>query len=110
MLTDSHSHTCHFSSDAEMSISELIRGCEQNGVKRIVITEHYDYDYPHPEEPSQVFDIKQYVEAFDVWKKLSSTVELNMGIELGYQSHIASIIDEVSLILCLQVPHLIQLF
>lgn len=97
MLTDSHNHTCHFSSDAEMSISELITGCVQNNIKRVVITEHYDYDYPHKEEPPQTFDIHQYIEAFEVWKKLSSNVELNMGIELGYQSHIADIIDEVSL-------------
>lgn len=98
MLTDSHNHTCHFSSDAEMSISELISGCSQRGISRIAITEHYDYDYPHIEEPVQTFDINQFVQAFEVWKKLSSSsLDLSMGIELGYQSHIASIIDEVSL-------------
>lgn len=96
MYTDSHSHTCHFSSDAEMSISELIKGCTTNGIGRIAITEHYDYDYPHKEEPPQTFDINQYKDAFDVWKKLSTNVDLSMGIELGYQSHITNIIDEVS--------------
>ncbi len=96
MVTDSHNHTCHFSSDAGMSISELISSCNQKQIKRIAITEHYDYDYPHPEEPSQIFDINQYVDAFEIWKKLATNVDLIMGIELGYQSHIADIIDSVS--------------
>lgn len=97
MYTDSHNHTCHFSSDAEMSISDFLGACRKNNIKRIVITEHYDMDYPHPEEPSQIFDIDQYVEAFAVWKKLCpSDLELNMGIELGWQPHLASSIDKIA--------------
>ena len=96
MITDSHNHTCHFSSDAEMSISELIDSCVSRNIKRAVITEHYDYDYPHPEIPPQVFDLAQYYDAVKLWKKLSNDVEINMGIELGYQPHVADKIEEIS--------------
>ena len=97
MYTDSHNHTCHFSSDAEMSISDLISACQKREIPRVVITEHYDIDYPHPEEPSQVFDINQYIEAFEVWKRLCpNNLELLMGIELGYQEHLAAEIDKIS--------------
>ena len=96
MITDSHNHTCHFSADAEMSISEFLDTCVKRNIKRAVITEHYDYDYPHKEIPPQTFDIAQFYDAFKLWKKLSTDVELCLGIELGYQPHIVDKIEEIS--------------
>ena len=97
MYTDSHNHTCHFSSDAEMSISELILEANSLGIPRIAVTEHYEMDYPHKDLPPQYFDPSQYNEAFDVWRKLcTSGTTLLMGIEIGYQPHLVSKIDNLA--------------
>lgn len=99
MYTDSHIHTCHFSPDAEMSIKELIEALKKNNIRRAAITEHYELDYPHPDDPlSKPFDIGDYQETFDSWKNKARTlgIELLMGIEFGYQPHIANQISKLS--------------
>ncbi len=91
MFVDSHNHTRHFSADARMTIEELISSCKELNIGKIAITEHYDYDYPHKDEPPMHFDLNAYKDTFVNWKELSNSnngPELLMGIELGYQPHI----------------------
>lgn len=99
MYTDSHNHTCHFSPDAEMSISDLFTYAVKAKLPRIAITEHYDDDYPHDLDDGkpQKFDLNQFNESFQIWKKLCpETLDLTMGIELGYQEHLVNRIDNIA--------------
>lgn len=99
MVTDGHNHTKHFSPDAGQSIEELCVSAEQLGLKRLAVTEHYDADFPDT-SLNWVFDIEEYKEAFPVWQAANPSVELLMGVEFGYQTHLAELIDE----LCLKAP------
>ena len=97
MLTDTHNHTCHFSPDAKMTIDELIDAARARHIDVVGITEHYEYDNPDPNDNIQTFDIDEYVKTFDDWKKRSSDAPLLlMGIEFGYQTHTAKVIDEIA--------------
>lgn len=93
MITDSHNHTKHFSPDAEQTVNELILSAKAKGCKRIGITEHYEIDFPD-DGINWEFDLNEYKQSFDSWKKNSGDVELLMGIEFGYQSHTAEAIDK----------------
>ena len=94
MVTDGHNHTKHFSPDAGQSIEELCVSAEQLGLKRLAVTEHYDADFPDT-SLNWVFDIEEYKEAFPVWQTANPSVELLMGVEFGYQTHLAGLIDEL---------------
>lgn len=89
MVSDTHNHTCHFSFDAEMSIYELIKAAKDNEISSVAVTEHYELGFD-----DQIFDIPQYADAFKTWKSLSQNkVNLLIGIEFGYQKHLASEVD-----------------
>lgn len=98
MYIDSHSHTKHFSSDASMSISEVFNACSNKNVSKLVITEHYDYDYPHPEEPQMYCDLDAYLSEFLKWKETFNTypTKLLFGIEFGYQPHLIDYYEKLA--------------
>lgn len=86
MITDSHIHTIHFSGDAKMTIAELLEAAELAGLSEIVITEHFDDDFPHELPVPLTFDIDSYFEAFSKWEQACPpAITLRKGIELGYQ-------------------------
>ncbi|MBN1891401.1 MAG: histidinol-phosphatase HisJ family protein [Clostridiales bacterium] len=86
MLTDSHVHTKHFSGDAKMTIDEVFAAAVERGLDSIVITEHYDDDFPHDMEGPMTFDPNDYYAAFQNWQeRLPEGLDLRLGIELGYQ-------------------------
>ena len=94
--TDSHNHTMRFSGDARMTPEELIAGAANMGLLAIVITEHYEKDYPYDCESNQIFDIDTYFEAFREWKKnLPKDFTIYSGIELGYMTHLGPFFDEL---------------
>ncbi|MBR3342069.1 MAG: histidinol-phosphatase HisJ family protein [Clostridiales bacterium] len=96
MITDGHNHTKHFSADAGQSIEELILEATGKGSSRIGITEHYEIDYPD-DGLNWKFDINEYYETFKNWRKVAgSSIELLMGIEFGYQSHVSEEIDRLA--------------
>ena len=96
MITDNHNHTIHFSADAGQTIQDLINAAKSNGCKRIGITEHYEVDYPD-DGLDWTFDLKEYNNAFETWRATSGNdPELLMGIEFGYQSHVAEEIDRLA--------------
>ena len=100
MFTDLHNHTSNFSPDASCDFKEMILGAKAAGLPRLAFTEHYELDYPHKDDPlCDLFDINAYVREFPSWKEYSSSnggPELLMGIEFGYQSHLASDIDTIA--------------
>lgn len=97
MITDGHNHTKHYSPDAGQTIDELIYEAKSKGFNRIGITEHYEIDFPD-DGLNWMFDLDQYQNDFQIWKtKAGNDFELLMGIEFGYQTHIAEEIDKTAL-------------
>ena len=95
MYTDNHNHTKHFSSDAKMSIDELISACKAQEMRGVAVTEHYEGDYPHDIGEPQIFDIKQFFEISRSWKEKAGSLPLYLGIELGYQKHLCEQHDDM---------------
>lgn len=50
MFIDSHNHTIEFSSDAKMTVQELLATAQEKGIDGVVITEHMEMDFPHKTE------------------------------------------------------------
>ena len=97
MYTDLHTHTRHFSPDAETTIDELFETASKKNLSVVAVTEHYEYKNPDPNDNIQTFDLALYTKSFREWKeKCPSSLELLMGIEFGYQTHTASDIDELA--------------
>ena len=98
-MTDGHNHTKHFSPDALQSIDELINEAKTKGFNRIGITEHYEIDYPE-DGLNWMFDLEEYRKEFENWRqKAGPDLELLMGIEFGYQTHVAEEIDKTAAML-----------
>lgn len=96
MITDGHNHTKHFSPDAGQTIDELIAAAKAHGCKRIGITEHYEIDYPD-DGNNWMFNLNEYNSVFGSWReKAGDDLELLMGIEFGYQTHVAEAIDRTA--------------
>ena len=57
MFTDSHNHTSEFSSDAHMTATELFAAAKSRDLTAVVITEHYEMDYPHKLDRPLLFDV-----------------------------------------------------
>lgn len=94
MFTDSHNHTSQFSGDAHMTAAELLSAAREKGLDAVVVTEHYELDYPHEIEKPLVFDIDSYFKAFGGWSaEIPSGLSLYSGIELGYQPHLPARYD-----------------
>ena len=80
-----------------MDIEEFIKAAKTRGLGAVCITEHYEYDNPDPEDDITTFDIDEYVKAFSKWKdKCPDDLKLLMGIEFGYQTHTAEVIDKIA--------------
>jgi len=97
LITDSHLHTIHFSGDAKMTIDELFVAAELAGLTDIVITEHFDDDFPHELPVPLTFDIPSYFETFPKWiQSCPSSLSLRAGIEFGYQPQLEQKYDLIS--------------
>ncbi len=97
MLADIHNHTCIFSPDARMTPDELISASVARGLSVVGVTEHFEYDNPDPMDDVQTFDLDEYDRAFAEWKdKCPSSLILLKGIEFGYQTHTAPVIDKIA--------------
>lgn len=96
MYTDSHNHTSHFSTDARMTAAELMSAAKRIGLDAVVITEHYEKDYPHEMHSVMLFDVDAYFESFRDWKNQAPDgLTLYSGIELGYQAHLSKFYDHL---------------
>jgi len=83
-----------FSADAKMTIDELVSEAYSKGIPAVVVTEHFEKDFPHTIEKPLVFDIDEYFAAMSEKKKdLPEGFSLFTGIELGYQKHLPAFYD-----------------
>ncbi len=89
MITDSHVHTKHFSGDGKMTAEELTKAAVSSGIDSLVITEHYDDDFPHDMEGPMIFDLFEYYSTYLKWvKDAPAGLDIRLGIELGYRTHL----------------------
>lgn len=89
MFTDSHNHTSEFSGDAHMTAPELFAAAKSRNLSAVVITEHYEMDYPHKLDTPLLFDVDSYFESFSKWAgMIHDGLHIYSGIELGYQPHL----------------------
>ena len=96
MYTDSHNHTSEFSVDAHMTAAELFAAAKSMDLSAVVVTEHYEMDYPHKLEMPVLFDVDSYFESFVKWRAgLQGGLQIYSGIELGYQPHLSSFYDNL---------------
>lgn len=89
MFTDSHNHTSEFSGDAHMTATELFAAAKSRDLAAVVITEHYEMDYPHKLDMPLLFDVDSYFKSFAKWgESIPDGLQIYSGIELGYQPHL----------------------
>ncbi|MBN1775461.1 MAG: histidinol-phosphatase HisJ family protein [Clostridiales bacterium] len=96
MITDSHVHTRHFSGDGKMTFPEMKEAAIAQGLQSLVITEHYDDDFPHDMEGPMIFDLNVYHSTYLKWlKEVPEGLYIRLGIELGYQPQLVDRYSEV---------------
>ena len=88
MLWDTHMHT-HFSGDSNADPAAMARSAIEKNLAGICITDHLDYDYP--DEPDLfTIDFPQYEKGIrQLQADFSDSLNINFGIELGLQPHLA---------------------
>ena len=70
MRIDSHCHTHCFSFDGKMHPEDLASTATRTGLAAVVVTEHYEPDYPYPTDNPSVFSLDEYFSATKSWQKL----------------------------------------
>ena len=83
MIFDTHMH-CQYSIDSKMSAEEAKAAALQQNLG-IIITEHWDEDYPTNPE-AFVFDIEDYFKQLGPYR----SKKLLLGIEVGMQEETAA--------------------
>ena len=90
ILADTHVHS-EFSSDSKAPMEQMIQRALQLGMKKLIFTDHMDYDYPPVSELSFTFDIEAYIRELEHLKsKYDNQIDLLLGIELGLQPHLST--------------------
>lgn len=92
MLWDTHVHT-HFSGDAKASPEEMIQAAQKMGLAGICITDHVDWDFAY-ESDMYLLDEDAYIKACQKLMK-ETTFQVCMGLEAGFQPHLATRLDEL---------------
>ncbi len=88
---DTHLHS-DFSTDSSTQLISQINEAKKSGLHGIVITDHYDYDFPKDQYPEAdtpfVFSIPDYLSCIKSLQKEVNTEQFQLytGIELGLQN------------------------
>lgn len=85
-LIDHHVHT-DFSADCETDIETLINKARNLGLKSLMLTDHVDFDSPEPIF-RDLIDYDEYIETLEKIQNKNKDLEILMGVEVGYQSHL----------------------
>ncbi len=85
LVCDHHTHT-GFSDDCDVSADEMLAGAAAQGIKTLVVTDHYDPGYPDPEFPFQL-EFEKYQEyMLKAREKYRGRMEILIGMELGIKA------------------------
>jgi len=94
MLYDFHLHTS-FSGDSDTDPVLQIEKAISLGMKRLCITDHHDYDVVS--EYDFTLDLPSYFPAMEALReRYAGQIQLEIGIELGLQHHIAGYLNQIS--------------
>lgn len=95
MFSDFHMHT-NFSGDTDTPVSAQIERAISLGMKEICITDHHDHDVVSPIDFT--LDIKAYLPYLaEIQRIYADRIRVNIGIELGLQTHIKEYLDQLLL-------------
>lgn len=89
ILWDTHMHT-HHSGDSDASPEEMIEQAKKAGLSGICFTDHYDYDYPEDKDLFLIDFDAYHKEMTALKEKYQGDFQVNYGIELGLQPHVAA--------------------
>lgn len=91
-FADYHTHTI-YSGDSESPMEDMILQAASMGLQELVFTDHVDFDYADPAFES--IDYDEYLSVFlDLQAKYNNQLRLLMGVEVGYQPHIQTRLEE----------------
>lgn len=86
-FADYHTHTEH-SGDSETPMESMVQRGIDLGLRQLVVTDHVDYDYADPSFAQ--IDYAEYSrEVSRMQSKYGHKIQLLMGVEVGYQPHVA---------------------
>lgn len=86
MIADSHMHTS-FSTDSSADVRRMIARAAELGMTDICITDHFDKDYPNPEEFQ--LDTAAYFAALIKLRDIyAGKIRVRIGVEVGLQRHL----------------------
>ncbi len=92
-FADYHTHT-DFSGDSQAPMESMVKRAIELGLTELVFTDHVDYDYADPVFENIDFD--EYLQLFHHIKaKYRQDINLLMGVEIGFQPHVESRIEEL---------------
>ena len=103
ILWDCHMHSS-FSADSDTPMEVMIQTAIEKGLEGICFTEHFDPDYPDtPENLDFSLDIPAYRQKLEsLADAFKDQINVNFGIELGLQPHLAEsfsgLLEEVPLL------------
>ncbi len=96
MRYDTHTHTNRFSSDSKLEIEVLVDRIAALGFDGVVVTDHYEPDYPDPRF-STVFDIPEYLDSLRAADRSSrGGPKVLRGLEFGFLPFHGPRLDEVA--------------
>lgn len=91
-IIDSHIHT-DYSPDCKAKMEDIVIKANELGLKKIIFTDHVDYDSPDElfrEEINYIEYMKEIKYLRDKYKE----IEILMGVEIGYQPHLNNKLDK----------------
>jgi len=94
MFTDTHTHHIPFSYDARQTLQELVGSAESAGLSGIMLTDHYDPDFPTIGCMTEAFDIDAGLaewHQFCAGRPSDAKLKIHYGIEIGYLPHLADL-------------------
>lgn len=92
MYADMHMHQLDYSSDGHQTVSQIIQAAKAAGLMGFCITDHYDKEIAYRPDREEIFPLDRYFAALEPLRRSSRVdqPQLLIGIELGYQPHLAS--------------------
>jgi histidinol-phosphatase (PHP family) len=92
-IIDHHMHT-NWSPDADpnLTFEDYIHEAIHQNIPGVMFTDHVDFDYPDPFF-KDIIDYQKYFEHIEKYRNLN-TIEIGMGVEMGYQPHLKIEMDQ----------------
>ncbi len=109
VIIDSHMHSS-FSSDSQADPEAMIKKAIEKRFSYVCFTDHLEHDYPGGEF---ALDLDRYFEVLqELREKYASQIRVNIGVELGLQSHLGEhwkkVLEKYSFDFCIGSTHIVN--